>query len=106
MPEIELKALTKSYDGKVDVLKAIDLTMKDGEFTVLVGPSGCGKSTTLRLIAGGIPDRRGNFGGRQTDHQQSAKRPQHGDGVSELRPIPPYECGGQYRLFIKNRRGG
>jgi multiple sugar transport system ATP-binding protein len=52
MPEIELKALTKSYDGKVDVLKAIDLTMKDGEFTVLVGPSGCGKSTTLRLIAG------------------------------------------------------
>ena len=52
MPKIELKSLTKSYDGKVDVLKAIDLTIKDGEFTVLVGPSGCGKSTTLRLIAG------------------------------------------------------
>lgn len=52
MPEIELKKLSKSYDGVVDVLKAIDLTMKDGEFTVLVGPSGCGKSTTLRLIAG------------------------------------------------------
>ncbi len=52
MPKIELKNLTKSYDGEVDVLKSIDLTMEDGEFTVLVGPSGCGKSTTLRLLAG------------------------------------------------------
>jgi multiple sugar transport system ATP-binding protein len=34
------------------VLKRINLTIKDGEFMVLVGPSGCGKSTLLRLIAG------------------------------------------------------
>ncbi len=52
MPKIELKSLTKSYDGVVDVLKSIDLVVNDGEFTVLVGPSGCGKSTTLRLLAG------------------------------------------------------
>lgn len=34
------------------VLRAIHLTIQDGEFMVLVGPSGCGKSTLLRLIAG------------------------------------------------------
>ena len=34
------------------VLRAIHLTIADGEFMVLVGPSGCGKSTLLRLIAG------------------------------------------------------
>jgi len=34
------------------VLRRINLTVKDGEFMVLVGPSGCGKSTLLRLIAG------------------------------------------------------
>ncbi len=34
------------------VLRAINLTIADGEFMVLVGPSGCGKSTLLRLIAG------------------------------------------------------
>jgi multiple sugar transport system ATP-binding protein len=34
------------------VLRAINLTIQDGEFMVLVGPSGCGKSTLLRLIAG------------------------------------------------------
>ncbi len=38
--------------GGVNVLRNIDLEIKDGEFMVLVGPSGCGKSTLLRLIAG------------------------------------------------------
>jgi multiple sugar transport system ATP-binding protein len=31
---------------------ALDLTIADGEFLVLVGPSGCGKSTSLRMLAG------------------------------------------------------
>ena len=38
--------------GTVNILRRINLTVKDGEFMVLVGPSGCGKSTLLRLIAG------------------------------------------------------
>ncbi|MDJ0532424.1 MAG: ABC transporter ATP-binding protein [Xenococcaceae cyanobacterium MO_207.B15] len=36
----------------VNVLRNINLEVKDGEFMVLVGPSGCGKSTLLRLLAG------------------------------------------------------
>ncbi len=36
----------------VNVLRGINLTIRDGEFMVLVGPSGCGKSTLLRLLAG------------------------------------------------------
>jgi multiple sugar transport system ATP-binding protein len=31
---------------------ALDLSISDGEFLVLVGPSGCGKSTSLRMLAG------------------------------------------------------
>ncbi|MCO5064002.1 MAG: ATP-binding cassette domain-containing protein [Rhizobiaceae bacterium] len=46
-----MEKVTKSF-GKVDVLKGIDLDVKDGEFVVFVGPSGCGKSTLLRIIAG------------------------------------------------------
>ena len=33
-------------------LRAIDLTIKRGEFVCLVGPSGCGKSTVLNMFAG------------------------------------------------------
>lgn len=52
MATIELKNLTKIFGKDTRVIKDLDLTIKDGEFLVLVGPSGCGKSTTLRMIAG------------------------------------------------------
>ena len=48
---IELKNITKSYDGEV-VLDNISLDIYDNEFITLLGPSGCGKTTTLRLIGG------------------------------------------------------
>ncbi|WP_338022343.1 ABC transporter ATP-binding protein [Argonema antarcticum] len=47
---IALESPVKSPEQAV--LRRINLTVKDGEFMVLVGPSGCGKSTLLRLIAG------------------------------------------------------
>ncbi len=52
MATVELKNLTKIYGKDTQVIKDLDLAIKDGEFLVLVGPSGCGKSTTLRMIAG------------------------------------------------------
>ena len=51
MGQLSLRGIRKSY-GEVQVIKGIDLEVKDGEFLVFVGPSGCGKSTTLRMIAG------------------------------------------------------
>ena len=52
---IEIKAISKTYrtrDGEIPSLRAIDITIGDGEFLVLVGPSGCGKTTLLKMIAG------------------------------------------------------
>ncbi len=51
MANLKLTNICKSY-GEIDVLKQIDLDIKQGELMVFVGPSGCGKSTLLRLIAG------------------------------------------------------
>ncbi|MDQ0455856.1 ABC transporter ATP-binding protein [Rhizobium paknamense] len=51
MAGLALSKIVKQY-GTHTVLHGIDLTVRDGEFTVLVGPSGCGKSTLLRSIAG------------------------------------------------------
>ena len=52
MAAVDLQAVTKSYDGKLNVIHGIDLEIRHGEFVVFVGPSGCGKSTLLRMIAG------------------------------------------------------
>jgi multiple sugar transport system ATP-binding protein len=52
MAEIAIRAATKTYDGGVLAVDAIDLDVADGELLVLVGPSGCGKSTLLRMVAG------------------------------------------------------
>lgn len=52
MAEVQLKDITKVYDGGVKAVDKANIEIKDQEFVVLVGPSGCGKSTTLRMIAG------------------------------------------------------
>ncbi|MBP7201671.1 MAG: sn-glycerol-3-phosphate ABC transporter ATP-binding protein UgpC [Propionivibrio sp.] len=52
MASVELIRIRKSYDTAAEVIKGVDLSVKDGEFMVFVGPSGCGKSTLLRMIAG------------------------------------------------------
>ena len=47
---IEIKNLSKSFDGNKDVLKNLNSTIKDNHIYGLVGANGSGKSTLLRLI--------------------------------------------------------
>jgi len=47
---IQLKSVNKTYDDGHQVLKNLNLTINEGEITVLIGPSGCGKTTTMKLI--------------------------------------------------------
>ncbi|MEH7345443.1 amino acid ABC transporter ATP-binding protein [Bacillus sp. JJ1532] len=46
---IKVENLYKQY-GKLEVLKGISTTIKDGEVVAIIGPSGSGKSTFLRCI--------------------------------------------------------
>ena len=52
MAEVVLDRICKTYGNNYQAIKDLSLTVKDGEFLILVGPSGCGKSTALRMIAG------------------------------------------------------
>ncbi|WP_261642554.1 sn-glycerol-3-phosphate import ATP-binding protein UgpC [Erwinia mallotivora] len=52
MAGIKFQAVTKSYDGKNNIIQPLNISVADGEFMVIVGPSGCGKSTLLRMVAG------------------------------------------------------
>ena len=51
MASIILQNISKWFSNN-QVIKNVDLNIKDGEFIVFVGPSGCGKSTLLRIISG------------------------------------------------------
>lgn len=47
---IELKNVSKSFDGKTNVVDRLNLIIEQGEFIVLIGESGCGKTTTMKMI--------------------------------------------------------
>lgn len=49
---IELKHVTKVFDGSFTAVKDFNLEVERGQFVTFLGPSGCGKTTTLRMIAG------------------------------------------------------
>jgi NitT/TauT family transport system ATP-binding protein len=66
---VSLRGVAMAYDEGVAILRAIDLTVADGEFVSIVGPSGCGKSTLLKLISGLTKPTRGTVSvrGRPVD---------------------------------------
>lgn len=52
---VEIRALTKTYgqgEKAYQALRGVDLTLREGEFSILAGPSGCGKTTLLSIIGG------------------------------------------------------
>jgi multiple sugar transport system ATP-binding protein len=51
MASVNIREVRKAF-GSSSVIHGVDVSIRDGEFVVLVGPSGCGKSTLLRMIAG------------------------------------------------------
>jgi tungstate transport system ATP-binding protein len=47
---LELKKITKEYDGKL-ALRGVNLSVNEGEIFSVIGPNGAGKTTLLRIMA-------------------------------------------------------
>jgi multiple sugar transport system ATP-binding protein len=75
MAELVLAGVTKRFGSTVAVTN-LSLTIRDGEFLVLLGPTGAGKTTTLRLVAGLEQPDAGSvrLAGRDVTHDLPAAR--------------------------------
>src|ERR1700751_2284511 len=51
-PAIQCRDLRKTYDGKVEAVRGLDLTIETGECFGLLGPNGAGKTTTIEILEG------------------------------------------------------
>ena len=79
MPIIEIHNLYKTFKlpkREVEVLRGINLEIKEGEFVLIFGPSGCGKTTLLNIILGlEVPTKgRVKIKGKYLEHLDSKGR--------------------------------
>ncbi|MBC3840771.1 ABC transporter ATP-binding protein [Streptacidiphilus sp. 4-A2] len=74
--DIEVRNLHYAYQSGHDVLRGIDLTIREGEWLAVVGPSGAGKSTLAKLLAGIYRPHTGGIavGGRELSGLAPAER--------------------------------
>ncbi len=70
---LEIKELTKSYDGR-EVVKGVNLLVKRGEIVGLLGPNGAGKTTTFYMVVGIVPPDSGRI---VFDNQDITRLPIH-----------------------------
>src|SRR5438552_10286538 len=75
MAEVAIEAVSKRF-GATEAVQDLSLTIRDGEFVVLLGPTGAGKTTTLRLGAGLEEPDAGKIviGGREVNGEPPASR--------------------------------
>lgn len=75
-PLVEVRSLTKTYDGGVTAVKGVDLDIYKGEIFSLLGPNGAGKTTLISMISGLLSMTSGEakIGGHAIQHEPMAAK--------------------------------
>src|SRR4051794_3496782 len=84
---IQCRNLRKTYDGKVEAVRGLDLEIQTGECFGLLGPNGAGKTTTIEILEGLLEPTSGEveiLGGRWQTHSREL-REQLGISLQETR---------------------
>jgi ABC-2 type transport system ATP-binding protein len=84
---IRCRNLRKTYDGKVEALRGLDLEIRVGECFGLLGPNGAGKTTTIEILEGLLPPTSGEVEvlGRTWDAHSRELREMLGISLQETR---------------------
>ena len=80
-PALELRGLTKRYDGGLLALDELDLTVPAGEFFGLLGPNGAGKTTLISAVCNLIRVNGGEI--RVFGHDHAAREARRSIGLAE-----------------------
>ena len=79
---LELRSVS-TYYGNIQALKAIDLSVTEGEIITLIGANGAGKSTTLMSISGIVTPRRTIVSGDSPTRESGIVPPRSGEIIFE-----------------------
>ncbi|HLH41580.1 MAG TPA: ABC transporter ATP-binding protein [Bryobacteraceae bacterium] len=84
---IECRELRKTYDGKVEALRGLDLEISEGECFGLLGPNGAGKTTAIEILEGLLAPTSGEVKilGRTWQHHPRELRELLGVSLQETR---------------------
>jgi ABC-2 type transport system ATP-binding protein len=80
--------LSKSY-GAREVLRGVEISLREGEIEGLIGANGAGKTTLLRILLGLVRPSAGRIEWRQTGSDAPADRVGHFGGAHTLPPGVP-----------------
>ena len=103
---LELKNISMDIPGEKEILKNVNLTVKDGQFIVITGPNGGGKSTLAKVIAGIYQPSSGSifFDGKDITQMDITERAKA--GISFAFPQPVRFKGTTVRDIIELAAGG
>ena len=86
---LELKNISMDIPGEKEILKNVNLTVKDGQFIVITGPNGGGKSTLAKVIAGIYQPSSGSifFDGKDIPQMDITERAKAGISFAFQQPV-------------------
>ena len=98
---IHCRDLRKTYDGKVEAVRGLNLEISAGECFGLLGPNGAGKTTTIEILEGLLPPTSGDVTilGRSWKSNAREIREQIGISLQETRLSEKLTVGETIQLF-------
>jgi ABC-2 type transport system ATP-binding protein len=84
---IQCRDLRKTYDGKVEAVRGLNLEIQAGQCFGLLGPNGAGKTTTIEILEGLLPPTSGQVSifGRSWQGDERTMREWLGISLQETR---------------------